>query len=187
MPEDKIHLDGHIQLLQAVPEHLGAGVAIGLAALETAFLPDPQYGLFQARGLFRNFGGVVISGNRGQTTVFRRQASCQVQFKASDKPMQLAAFSEQEMRETEGAWLLNAAGASVGGFASAYGYMTHAAYSNRNASPSSVAWGLTKSIAAGAALGVIRPVRSIGGALGRLSISAGRGAVIGYGSGRGWW
>jgi len=100
--------------------------------------------------------------------------------------MQLAALLQQEMRETEGAWLLNAAGAFVGGFAGAYGYMTSAAY-NRNASPSSVAWDLTKSIAAGAALGAIRPVRSIGGALGRLSISASRGAVIGYGSGRGWW
>ena len=43
------------------------------------------------------------SGNRGQTTVFRRQTSCQVLFKASDKPMQLAALLQQEMRETEGA------------------------------------------------------------------------------------
>ena len=122
-----------------------------------------------------------------QTVAAFTDADLQALFGASDKPMQLAALSGQEMRETEGAWLLNAAGAFVGGIAGAYGCMTHAAYSNRNASPSSVAWGLARSIAAGAALGAIRPVRSIGGALGRLSISAGRGAVIGYGSGRGWW
>lgn len=36
------------------------------------------------------------------------------------KPMQLAVLSGQEMRDTEGAWLLNAAGASVGGASGAY-------------------------------------------------------------------
>jgi hypothetical protein len=114
------------------------------------------------------------------------QTDLQALFEQDAKPMQLAALSEQEMKETEGAWLLNAAGAFVGGFSGAYGYLTSVAY-NPNADPRSVAWGLTKSIALGAAWGAIRPAQSIGGALGRLSFSAARGAVIGYGSGRGWW
>lgn len=102
------------------------------------------------------------------------------------KPMQVATLSDTEMRETEGAYWLNIAGGFVGGASGAYGYMTSAAY-NRNASSSTVAWGLTKSIVGGAAWGAYRPAQSIGGALGKLSFSAGRGAVVGYGSGRGWW
>jgi len=113
-------------------------------------------------------------------------ADMQALFGASDKPMQLAALSQQEMVETEGAWLLNAAGAFVGGVGGAYGYMTNAAF-NRNASARGVAWDLTRSIGLGAAWGAVRPAQSIGGALGRLSFSAGRGAAIGFGSGRGWW
>ena len=100
--------------------------------------------------------------------------------------MQLAALSQQEMRETEGAWLLNAAGAFVGGFAGAYGYMTSAAY-NRNASPRSVAWGLTRAIAVGAGMGAIRPVNSIGRAFGSLVGSVGSGYIDGVAGSRGWW
>ncbi len=107
-------------------------------------------------------------------------------FDNAHQPMQLAALSDQEMKETEGAYWLNVAGGFVGGLSGAYGYMTSAVY-NRNASPSSVAWGLARSIGVGAAWGAFRPTQSIGGALGRLSFSAGRGALIGYGAGRGWW
>jgi len=40
-----------------------------------------------------------------QTAAAFTDADLQALFEASDKPMQLAALSGQEMRETEGAWL----------------------------------------------------------------------------------
>lgn len=107
-------------------------------------------------------------------------------FEQTDKPMQLAALSQQEMKETDGAWLLNFAGGILGGFSGAYGYMTSSAY-NRNANPSSAAWGLTRSIAVGAGTGAIRPVNSFGRAFGTLAGSVGYGRIDGFAGSRGWW
>jgi hypothetical protein len=108
----------------------------------------------------------------------------QALFGQDAEPMQLAALSPQEMRETEGAWWLNAAGAFVGGFSGAYGFMTEAAFSRQG--PRNVGWGLTRSIVTGAALGAINPARSIGGAFGRLSGSVAQGYGNALISNRGW-
>jgi len=100
------------------------------------------------------------------------------------KPLQLAVLSEQEMRETEGAFWLNAAGAFVGGLSGAYSYMTTAALSRQG--PSNVGWGLTRSIIGGAAMGAISPVKSIGRAFGTLSYGVASGYGNAFISNRGW-
>jgi hypothetical protein len=39
---DEIHLDGHVQLLQAVPQHLHPRMTVGLTALEAPLDRDSE-------------------------------------------------------------------------------------------------------------------------------------------------
>jgi len=121
-----------------------------------------------------------------QTVAAFTDADLQALFEASDQPMQLAALSPQEMRETEGAYWLNVAGGFVGGLAGAYSYMTSAALSHQGPHPHNIGWGLTRAIAAGAVTGAIRPVNSIGSAFRSLSLGVASGYGNAFMSNRGW-
>ncbi len=83
-----------------------------------------------------------------QTAAVFTDADFQALFEPTDQPMQLAALSEQEMRETEGAWWLMPI---LGGVGSGLTYW----YNN----PSRNLAGLTVAVTTGA----------MGGALGRIS------------------
>ena len=80
-------------------------------------------------------------------------------FDQADQPMQLATLSQQEMKETEGAWVHWAAGAALGGA------MNTAAYigSNRNWTYGGAAWA-----AAGGLIGGL----PVGSAAGRAGLAA---------------
>ncbi|MCW8191450.1 hypothetical protein D8B30_17315 [Verminephrobacter eiseniae] len=59
------------------------------------------------------------------------QTDINAMFEQADKPMQLAALSDQEMKETEGALLQIGLGGLGGGIGGAFGYYTSTTPSNR--------------------------------------------------------
>ena len=96
-------------------------------------------------------------------------------FEASGKPMQLAALSTQEMKDTEGAW--GPVGAIIGGLGGLGGYTLNAMISGSRwspgaaltstalgaaagavAGPNGVVWGFNSAIGGGAATGVFQRV-----------------------------
>lgn len=109
------------------------------------------------------------------------KADLHVLFDHAGQPMQLAALSQQEMRETEGAWLpvvYRVGGGLSGMYGAGYGYL---AGGGRNP------YGFVGSAAAGFAGGVWSPVSGYRAAAGTFGGAFTSGAVGGYGSSRGWW
>lgn len=91
--------------------------------------------------------------------------------------LQLEVLSSLEMKETEGAYLWQLAGAGFGGYAGHWGYMANSLSSNSYNFGSHMA-----SISVGAAAGAWSPVTSIGRAAGTLGSSVGFGAFSGWSS-----
>ena len=124
-----------------------------------------------------------------QTVAAFTDADLQALFEASDKPMQLAALSQQEMRETEGAlWVFNALGGAVGGIAGLTGYINQ----NRNPTP----LGALSAFGLGALTGAIAPgrvvsQRLVAPALQNIAVTGalnfGTNSWNNFGASRGWW
>ncbi len=108
-------------------------------------------------------------------------ADISVLFEVSDQPMQLAALSEQEMRETEGAWwpvVYRVGGGLAGMYGAGYGYLA-----GGGRSPS----GFLGSVAAGFGSGLWSPVTGYRSGLAAFGSGFTGGAIAGYGGRRGWW
>lgn len=106
------------------------------------------------------------------------EADLNALFDNAGKPMQLAALSGQEMRETEGALWMNVLGGLAGMYGSGYGYL---AGGGRNP------YGFMGAAAAGFAGGAVMPVNGIRAGIGAFGSGFSSGFVGGYGSRRGWW
>ncbi len=98
-----------------------------------------------------------------QTVTTFSEADLTALFESSDKPMQLAALSEVEMKETEGAFWGNALGAFAGGLSSTYGYFASVPRYQQTG------WGALTAFGGGAFAGALNPVRGFGSLAGTLA------------------
>lgn len=108
-------------------------------------------------------------------------ADLQALFEASDKPMQLAALSQKEMKETEGAWwpvVYRVGGGLAGMYGSGYGYLA-----GGGRSPT----GFLGSVAGGFGAGLWSPVTGYRSGLAAFGSGFTGGAIAGFGGSRGWW
>jgi hypothetical protein len=127
--------------------------------------------------------------NNNAAIVDLEKASLIADFSASDlslvfeqdaTPLQLAGLTEQEMKDTEGAWLFNFLGGFAGGLSSAYGYF--AATPRYQAS-----WGgALRSFGGGAFAGAINPIRGFGGLTTTVFGGFGGSYISNRSWGRGW-
>lgn len=105
----------------------------------------------------------------------------QALFEVADKPMQLAALSEQEMKETEGAWwpvVYRVGGGLAGMYGSGYGYLA-----GGGRSPAV----FLGSVAGGFGAGLWSPVTGYRSGLATFGSGFTGGAIAGFGGSRGWW
>ncbi|MCX7599322.1 MAG: hypothetical protein N2512_10745 [Armatimonadetes bacterium] len=102
-------------------------------------------------------------------------------FDSADKPLQLSALSEQEMRETEGAWwpvVYRVGGGLAGMYGAGYGYL---AAGGRDP------YTFIGTALGGFAGGLWSPVKGYRSAIGTFGGAFSSTALPTFGSNRGWW
>lgn len=93
-------------------------------------------------------------------------------FEQDARPMQVAALSQKEMKETEGAWVAHAIGGAIGFITGNYVYLIESSF-NSNATFSFTDYAQT--VGTSTVLGAFNPVNSVANA-GRAVLTAGVGA-----------